>query len=79
MSLEDPDREFDNCTFCNTSKETFFHWATECPALILSRNDHFLDKPPSDDLEWKVNDIIKFSEIPSLERIIAGELAVDSL
>ena len=54
------------CSFCNINDETFYHWATECPALFLSRRDHFLDKPPDDTMNWNVRAIIAFSRLHSI-------------
>ena len=68
-SLQEPD--YSDCTFCNTEKETFFHFVTECPALWQSRRDFFLDYIPSDDMEWKVQDLIDFSNIPAIDRLLS--------
>ena len=66
--------EVDNtCSFCNTNDETFFHLATECPALWQTRQDVFLDKPP-DSTEWRVKDLMLFANTPALDGMITGFL-----
>ena len=59
-----------NCTFCNTSEETFFHLVTDCPSLRLTRESIFLDKPPDTGFPWKVKDLLKFSCVPKIEKLI---------
>ena len=62
------EEETPGCNFCNTDDETFYHYATECPALRLERENVFLDKPPCNNMEWSIKDLIKFSKHPSINQ-----------
>ena len=63
--------DYSCCSFCNTSEETFFHLVTECPSLRITREDIFLDQPPDTGFDWKVKQILKFSNLPVIDRLIA--------
>ena len=74
-SLQFPEYS-DNCNFCNTDRETFFHWATECPASWLSRRDIFLDQLPDPDMRWEVDKVIEFAEIPVIDNLLSRDLSI---
>ena len=70
-SLCDENDNIDNCcSFCNTDRETFFHFITECPALWRQRNDTFLDKPPDTGQPWEVQALIRFSNIDKINDLL---------
>ena len=73
-SLADPENFSDGCTYCNIDRETFFHWTTDCPAFWLSQRKIFLDKVPDADMEWNIEDLFRFSEIPAVERLLYQNL-----
>ena len=60
-----------SCTFCNTEKETFFHFATSCPAFIIARGDAFQGETPNNDMEWRsIKDLLTFSKHPSIDKLL---------
>ena len=73
------EEEGPGCTYCNTNDETFFHFATECPALLHERQDVFLDKSPSDDMEWNIRDIIKFSNLQKIDKLLGMEQEIEEV
>ena len=68
-SLIDPNIE-DSCRFCCKERETFFHWATECPNLYTYRTDCFLDQVVCNDMKWSVRDVLKFANKPELNEAL---------
>ena len=74
-SLQFPDYS-DGCNFCNTEKETFYHWATDCPAFWLSRRNIFLDKTPDSGLVWEVDKVIEFADITVIHNLLEAEVGV---
>ena len=58
------------CSFCNESDETFFHWATSCPALYLSRTKFLEPEVPNSNMTWSLADLLEFSRLETLNNII---------
>ena len=48
------------CRLCEQENETFYHLATNCDALELTRRDFFLDNQPATD-SWRPKQLIDFS------------------
>ena len=61
---------YSGCSFCNTSDETFFHLATDCPSFHQSRLDIFNTDLPLEDENWKVKDLIRFSLLTPIDSIL---------
>ena len=66
----------DSCNFRNTDRETFFRWATECPTFWLSRRTIFLDQLPDPKMEWKVDKVVKFTDIPVIDNLLSNDISI---
>ena len=58
------------CSLCGEEKETFFHWASECPALFMSRLETFGDRLPDERLGWSVRELLRFSYLSRIGHLI---------
>ena len=64
------------CRFCLQEDETFVHFVTTCPRFNEKRNEIFLDKLISDNLEWKVDELLRFSEITGVNDALEGDTSL---
>ena len=62
------------CRFCQISltRESFFHFATECPSFALSRREIFGDMIIDNEMEWSVQKLLDFSDIPAIDSALGG-------
>ena len=60
------------CRFCQEENETFFHFATYCPAFRLSRLHYFQNDSCFKDGKWSIRQILDFSNIPSISAALGG-------
>ena len=58
------------CRFCNSDFETFHHFIFECPSLHFSRQQIFLDNLPDTEENWKVKEVLEFSYLPHINRLL---------
>ena len=66
MSLVNKGETSDQCRFCLMEKETFFHWATDCPRLRSLREDYLADYLPGEDMAWSVQKLVDMSNDPRI-------------
>ena len=64
------------CRFCLQEDETFIHFLTTCPRFNAKRTEIFLDKQISDDLEWKIDELLRFSESPGINDALEGDTSL---
>ena len=76
MNKVDPDINA-ICRFCLEEDETFYHLATECPALRQKQIEIFLDKLPITNTKWSVRDLLHFSYLPGICDAIEGSTSPD--
>ena len=60
------------CRFCQDSNETFYHFATSCPAFRLSRLHYFQNDSCFTNGRWSIRQILDFSNIPSIAAALGG-------
>ena len=60
------------CRFCLETDETFYHYLTECPALLELRATHSLTWQPKID-DWKNEKILKFAEEGIIHKALSFE------
>ena len=70
---------YSECKFCGEEKETFFHWATQCPRLYTYRNDYFLDRFPCGDLTWSLRAVLDFSFNPAICRLLDPDMDLEDV
>ena len=63
-----------HCRFCKNPliKESFFHFASDCPVFHHSRIDFFGDEIVDDSMTWSVQKLLDFSEIPCIDAALGG-------
>ena len=61
-----------SCRFCGEERETFFHFATNCPCFRLSRFQYFNNDSCFSQGKWSVRRILDFSNIPSITAALGG-------
>ena len=64
------------CRFCLEEDETFIHLLNTCPRFNVQRKEIFLDKQISDNLEWRVDELLRFSEIPGINNALEGDTSL---
>ena len=60
------------CRFCNEERETFYHFATNCPCFRLSRFHYFQNDTCFNGDKWSIRQILDFSKIPSISAALGG-------
>ena len=60
------------CRFCNEERETFYHFATNCPCFRLSRFQFFQADTCFTNGKWSIRRILDFSKIPSISAALGG-------
>ena len=60
------------CRFCGEERETFHHFATNCPCFRLSRLHYFQSDTCFRDGSWSVRQLLDFSNIPSIAAALGG-------
>ena len=60
MSLMNPGAN-NMCRFCNTDRETFYHFVSSCPSLLSHRVNTFLQYEGPNPEEWDPGDLLAFS------------------
>ena len=60
------------CRFCSEERETFYHFATNCPCFRLSRFQFFQNDSCFNNGKWSVRQILEFSRIPSIDAALGG-------
>ena len=60
------------CRFCNEERETFYHFATNCPCFRLSRFHYFQNDTCFNGDKWSIRRILDFSNIPSIAAALGG-------
>ena len=60
------------CRFCSEERETFFHFATNCPCFRLSRFQFFNNDTFKKDDKWSVRQLLDFASIPSIDAALGG-------
>ena len=63
------------CRFCLEKEETFHHLVDNCPIFNQNRVDIFRDTCPDSSMQWKVKDLLSFSNIPVINVAIEGDTA----
>ena len=58
------------CRFCTQEPETFHHFVFECPSLFHSRREIFLDHLPDLDMNWSVQQVLDFSYLNHINRLL---------
>ena len=67
------------CRFCKNSliKESFFHYATDCPSFHRSRQEIFGEMILDDSMTWSVQKLLDFANIPSIDAALGGRFDPD--
>ena len=60
------------CRFCGEEKETFYHFATNCPCFRLSRFQFFQNDSCFINQKWSIRQLLDFSNIPSIAAALGG-------
>ena len=60
------------CRFCQEERETFYHFATNCPCFRLSRFHYFQNDTCFTNGSWSIRQILDFSNIPSIANALGG-------
>ena len=60
------------CRFCEEDKETFYHFATNCPCFRLSRFHYFQNDSCFTNEQWSIRRLLDFSYIPSINAALGG-------
>ena len=60
------------CRFCGEERETFYHFATNCPCFRLSRFQFFQSDTCFVNNKWSIQQLLDFSKIPSITAALGG-------
>ena len=60
------------CRFCGEERETFHHFATNCPCFRLSRYHFFQNDTCFINGKWSIRKLIDFSNIPTISAALGG-------
>ena len=61
------------CRFCKEERETFYHFATNCPCFRLSRFHYFQSDSCINNNKWSIQQLLNFSKIPSISAALGGD------
>ena len=64
------------CRFCLEEDETFIHLLMICPRFNEKRKEIFLGKEIKDDLEWKIDELLRFSETSGINDALEGDTSL---
>ena len=58
------------CRLCKNERETFFHFITDCPALLNTRQSYLNYWETNQITDWNMDKIMSFSYVPIINDAI---------